>query len=63
MPGIGSNDEYNDEDIAQVLNYIRNAWNNKAAGTAITAKDISDTRKKYEGRQKTFTMEELDGIK
>jgi len=61
MPGIGSNDEYNDEDIAQVLNYIRNSWNNK--GTAITAKDISDTRKKYAGRQKTFTMEELESIK
>lgn len=63
MPGIGSNDEYNDEDIAQVLNYIRNSWNNKVSGSAITAKDISDTRKKYEGRQKTFTMEELEGIK
>lgn len=61
MPGIGSNDEFNDEDIAQVLNYIRNSWNNK--GGAITAKDISDTRKKYAGREKTFTMEELEGIK
>jgi mono/diheme cytochrome c family protein len=60
MPGIGSNDEFNDEDIAQVLSYIRNSWNNK--GTAITSKDISDTRKKFAGREKTFTMEELEKI-
>jgi mono/diheme cytochrome c family protein len=60
MPGIGSNDEYNDEDIAQVLNYIRNSWNNK--GSAITTKDVTDTRKKFAGREKTFTMEELEKI-
>lgn len=61
MPGIASNDEYSDADIAQVLNYIRNSWNNK--GSVITAKDITDTKKKYNGRQKTFTEEELQGIK
>ncbi len=61
MPGIGSNDEYSDEDIAQILSYIRNSWNNKAS--VITAKDISDTRSKYKGRQKTLTEEELRTIK
>jgi mono/diheme cytochrome c family protein len=61
MPGIGANDEYSDEDIAQILNYIRNSWNNKAS--KIKAKDVSDTRKKYSGRQKTFTEEELKTIK
>ncbi len=61
MPGIGASDEYNDEDIAQVLNYIRNSWNNK--GSVITANDIIETRRKYAGRQKTFTTEELDNIK
>ena len=60
MPGIGSNDEFNDEDIAQVLSYIRNSWNNKAP--AIATKDITDTRKKFAGREKTFTMEELEKI-
>ena len=61
MPGIGSNDEYNDENIAQVINYIRNSWNNKAS--TITAKDVTDTREKFAGREKTFTMEELEKIK
>ena len=61
MPGIASNDEYSDADIAQVLSYISNSWNNK--GSVITAKDITDTKKKYAGRQKTFTEEELKSIK
>lgn len=61
MPGIGQNDEISDEDIAQVLNFIRNSWNNK--GDKITAKDISNTRKKYKGRENSFTMEELNKVK
>ncbi|HEX5153275.1 MAG TPA: c-type cytochrome [Parafilimonas sp.] len=61
MPGIGSNDEYGDKDIADILNYIRNSWNN--TGNKITADDITNTRKKYNGRQKPFTAEELESIK
>lgn len=61
MPGIGANKEFTDEDIAQVLSFIRHAWGNKAA--AITAADIARTRAQYKDRQKTFTMQELEGIK
>jgi len=61
MPGIGSNDEYGDKDIADILNYIRNSWNN--TGNKITADDIANTRKKYNSRQKPFTVEELGSIK
>lgn len=61
MPGIGQNDELSDEDIAQVLSFIRQSWNNK--GERITAKEITTTRSKYKGRQNTFTMEELNKIK
>ncbi|MVT08852.1 DUF7133 domain-containing protein [Chitinophaga tropicalis] len=57
MPGIGSNDEFSDADIAEVLSFIRGAWNNHAA--KVTEKDIQDVRKQYKGRQKSFTMEEL----
>jgi len=60
MPGIGANKEFTDEDIAQILSYVRNAWNNKAE--KVTAADVSATRAKYKDRQKTFTMEELNGI-
>ena len=61
MPGIGCNDEYSDKDIAGILNYIRNSWNNK--GSKITEEDIMNTRKKYSGREKPFTMEELESMK
>jgi mono/diheme cytochrome c family protein/glucose/arabinose dehydrogenase len=57
MPGIGNNKDLSDEDIAQLLNFIRNSWGNKADEVKIT--DISRTRRKYAGRQTTFTMEEL----
>lgn len=57
MPGIASNDEFSDADIAQLLNYIRNSWNNK--GDLIQASEIKEVRDKFRGRQKPFTMEEL----
>jgi mono/diheme cytochrome c family protein len=58
MPGIGANKEFTDEDIAQTLSFIRNSWNNKAG--KITAADIGTVRKKFNGRPKPFTMEELE---
>ena len=61
MPGIASNDEFSDADIAQLLNYIRNSWSNK--GDRILPKDVDDTRNKFKGRQKPFTMDELIQMK
>lgn len=61
MPGIGSNKEYTDDDIAQVLSLIRSSWSNKA--NKITATDISNIRNQYKDRQKAFTMDELNAIK
>ena len=61
MPGIGQNKEFSDDDIAQLLSYIRNAWSNKAE--KISAADINKTRSKFAGRQKTFTTEELNKLK
>lgn len=58
MPGIGSNDEFSDKDIAEVLSFIRNCWSNKAA--AVSEKEIQEVRKQYKGRQKSFTIEELN---
>ncbi len=57
MPGIASNDEFSDADIAQLLSFIRNAWSNK--GDKVIEKDIQNIRQKNKGRQKSFTMEEL----
>ncbi|MEJ7691877.1 c-type cytochrome [Daejeonella sp.] len=61
MPGIASNDEFSDRDIAQLLNYIRNSWSNK--GDGIAPKDVTDIRNKFKGRQKPFTMDDLNGMK
>jgi mono/diheme cytochrome c family protein/glucose/arabinose dehydrogenase len=61
MPGVGANKEFTDDDIAQVLNYVRNAWSNK--GSKINAADVNYIRNKYKGREKAFTMDELNGLK
>lgn len=58
MPGIGTNKELSDEDIAQLMSFIRNAWGNK--GSEVQPTDVDRVRRKHAGRQKTFTMEELE---
>lgn len=57
MPGLASNSNFSDEDIAQVANYIRNSWSNK--GDKISKETVSEIRKKYKGRQKAFNEAEL----
>ncbi|RBL89697.1 DUF7133 domain-containing protein [Chitinophaga flava] len=57
MPGIGGSDEFSDSDIAELLTFLRSAWNNKAG--KVTTEDIRNTRKQYNGRQKPFTAGEL----
>jgi mono/diheme cytochrome c family protein len=61
MPGIGNNKEISDEDIAEVMSFIRNAWNNRASEAS--TKDIDKVRRKYKSRRKAFTMEELKKIR
>lgn len=57
MPGIGQNDEFNNEDIAEVLSYVRNSWNNN--GERVTADEVNKARAKYKGRTNAFTSGEL----
>lgn len=57
MPGIASNKDFSDEDIAELLNYIRNSWSNK--GSRVTEENVNTTRNRFKGRQKPFTTEEL----
>ncbi len=61
MPGLGNNKEFSDEAIAQLLSFIRNSWSNKAA--KIDSTDINKIRKKFQVRQKSFTVEELNKLK
>ena len=57
MPGIGNSEEMSDADIAEVASFIRQSWSNNAS--QISPADVTKVRKKYKGRQKAFTMEEL----
>lgn len=57
MPGIGNSEEMSDADIAEVASFIRQSWSNNA--DKISPADVTKVRKKYKGRQKAFTMEEL----
>ena len=61
MPSIGQNKEFSDDDIAQVLSFIRSSWSNKAG--KILAGDVTNTRKKWKDRQKALTTEELNKMK
>ncbi|MDB5157331.1 MAG: dehydrogenase [Mucilaginibacter sp.] len=57
MPGFADNKDFTDDDLAQVMNFVRRSWQNK--GDKVTAKDVMNERKKLESRQKSFTMDEL----
>lgn len=61
MPGIGNSKEFSDQDISEVMSFIRNAWNNRASEASKS--DIETVRRKYGGRRKAFTMEELKRVK
>lgn len=58
MPGIGSNKDVVDEDIAQLLSFIRKSWNNDAE--QLSREDVIKIRKKFADRQTSFTVSELE---
>lgn len=57
MPGLIHNDEYGDEDVAQVASFIRNAWSNTAP--AISKEEVAKIREKYKDRRQLFTAEDF----
>jgi mono/diheme cytochrome c family protein len=61
MPGIGNSKDISDEDLAEVMSFIRNAWNNRAGEASTT--DVEKVRRKYGNRRKAFTMEELKKVR
>jgi mono/diheme cytochrome c family protein len=60
MPGIALNSDFSDADIADLLNYIRNSWSNK--GEKVRTEEVTTIRNKFKGRQKPFTMKELNSM-
>lgn len=61
MPGIAHSDEISDTDIAQLLSFIRQSWQNDAG--QITQKEVTAVREKLKGRQGAFTVKELENTK
>ncbi|GAA4457093.1 dehydrogenase [Nibrella saemangeumensis] len=60
MPGIGYNKELANEDIAQLLSFIRRSWRNNA--DRITTEEVASVRQRLKDRQKAFTVAELNGL-
>jgi mono/diheme cytochrome c family protein/glucose/arabinose dehydrogenase len=60
MPGIGYDKDMPNEDIAQLLSFIRRSWRNNA--DRVTTEEVTKVRTKLTGREKSFTEAELNGI-
>lgn len=57
MPGIATNVDVVDEDISQLLSFIRQNWNNDAP--EVSREEVIKIREKYKDRQEAFTQDEL----
>ena len=57
MPGLKDNPAFTDKNLAALLTYIRNAWNNEA--DAVDAETVNTVRKRSIGREEPFTEKEL----
>ncbi|WP_161888157.1 DUF7133 domain-containing protein [Pontibacter russatus] len=60
MPGIGYDEDLLNEDVAQLLSYIRKSWQNNAS--KVTAEEVKKVRESLKGRQNAFTVEELNQL-
>jgi mono/diheme cytochrome c family protein/glucose/arabinose dehydrogenase len=58
MPGIGYSKELSNEDVAQLLSFIRKSWQNDA--DRVSTEAVLKVREKLKGRQKAFTESELN---
>jgi mono/diheme cytochrome c family protein len=58
MPGIASNTNFSDEDVAQVLSYIRGSWTNSA--DKVLKEEVATVRIKNKGRETGFTEKEFN---
>lgn len=60
MPGQGSNPLLDDERLAALLSYVRNAWGNEAP--MIDARVVAAVREQTRGRMLPWTVAELSGV-
>lgn len=57
MPGIAANSNFSDEDVAQVLSYIRGSWANSA--DKVSKEEVAAIRLKFKGRATGFTEKDF----
>jgi len=60
MPGIGYSQELANEDIAQLLSFIRKSWRNDAE--TVSTEEVAKVRQQLKNRQNAFTAAELGKI-
>lgn len=60
MPAFGNDNKFSDTALAELLSFIRHAWNNRASD--VSERDVVQTRHDFRNRGQSFTMEELKAI-
>jgi mono/diheme cytochrome c family protein len=60
MPGIAHDKSISNEEVAQLLSYIRNSWNNNAE--EVHVEEVEGIRQKFQDRNSSFTVEEINKI-
>lgn len=58
MPGLNENNTITNQDLADVMNYIRNSWNNKAPVT--TAESVKKIRSATKDQTQPYKTKELE---
>jgi mono/diheme cytochrome c family protein len=61
MPAIAHSEEIDDEDISQLLSFLRTSWQNNS--DKVETKEVSAVRSRAKQRDKAFTQKELDEMK
>ncbi|GAB3529528.1 dehydrogenase [Pontibacter brevis] len=60
MPGIGYDKSLPNEEVAQLLSFIRKSWQNDA--DKVSTEDVAKVRQRLSDRQRAFTVQELNEI-
>lgn len=61
MPGIGYDPDISDEQVSEMISYIRKSWQNDA--DPVSREEVEQIRKKFTGREKAFTIRELEQLR
>lgn len=60
MPSFGNDGKFSDTALAQLMSFIRHAWNNRASD--VPPEQVANARRAFPRREQPFTMKELKAI-